>query len=318
VIFPDFNPVALQLGPVAVRWYALAYVAGILLGWRYAVALVKNPRIWRGLAPTADEKQVDDYVLWVAIGVVGGGRLGSILFYDTKVIWTDPVEILKPWHGGMSFHGGLIGVIVAILLFARANRINVWRLADITAPCVPIGLFFGRIANFINGELWGRVTHVPWAMVFCNARIQRTYGGCPAGLLPRHPSQLYEAGLEGVALFLLLRWATHGRKLLPRRGMVTGLFLLGYGCARIALENVRQPDLDMPVFPFGLTMGIMLSVPMVLAGLALIAWAARPDALAAGVQPADGGVDALESPHDPMQSLAADASEAGAGQTDGV
>jgi phosphatidylglycerol---prolipoprotein diacylglyceryl transferase len=304
--FPHFNPVALQIGPVAIRWYALAYVAGILLGWRYAVALVKNLRIWRGTAPTADEKQVDDYVLWVAIGVVGGGRLGSILFYDTSVIWTDPLEILKPWHGGMSFHGGLIGVTIAILLFARANRMNVFRLADLTAPCVPIGLFFGRIANFINGELWGRPTTLPWGMIFPRA-----------GPEPRHPSQLYEASLEGIALFLLLRWATHGRKLLPRQGMVTGLFLVGYGLSRIVLENVREPDRDMPHFPFGLTMGMMLSVPMVLAGLAIIAWAMRPAALAAGAAPpTDTGVDALEGPHDPMQSLAADASEAGAGSTE--
>ena len=308
--FPNFDPVLVQIGPVAIRWYALAYVAGILLGWRYAVSLVKTPRIWRGVEPTATEKQVDDYVLWVAIGVVGGGRLGSILFYSTSTIWTDPLEILKPWHGGMSFHGGMIGVIVAILLFARANRIGVLRLADVTAPCVPIGLFFGRIANFINGELWGRPTHVPWAMVFCNDRIRRTFGGCPAGMVPRHPSQLYEASLEGVALFLLLRWATHGRKLLPRRGFVTGLFLAGYGCARIALENVREPDLDMPHFPLGLTMGIMLSVPMVIAGLGLIAWACRSQALSPGAQPAGEGVDALEAPHDPMQSLGG---EAGAG-----
>ena len=310
--FPNFNPVLLQIGPVAIRWYALAYVAGILLGWRYAVALVKSPRIWRGVQPTADEKQVDDYVLWVALGVVGGGRLGSILFYDTHVIWTDPLEILKPWHGGMSFHGGLIGVVIAILLFARANRLSVLRLADLTAPCVPIGLFFGRIANFINGELWGRPTHVPWGIVFCNARL-RALDGCPAGLLPRHPSQLYEAGLEGVALFCILRWATHGPRLLPRSGMITGLFLLFYGLARITLENVREPDLDMPHFPLGLTMGIMLSVPMVIAGMALIPYARRPEALAPGVQPADDGVDGLEAPRDPMQGLAADASEAGAG-----
>ncbi len=302
--FPNFNPVALQIGPVAVRWYALAYVAGILLGWRYAVALVKTPRLWRGAAPTADEKQVDDYVLWVAIGIVGGGRLGSILFYSTSTLWTDPLEVLKPWHGGMSFHGGMIGVIIAILLFARANRIDVLRLADLTAPCVPIGLFFGRSANFINGELWGRPTTLPWGMVFPRA-----------GLDPRHPSQLYEASLEGIALFLLLLWATHGRKLLPRQGLVTGLFLAGYGLARIALENVREPDRDMPQFPLGLTMGIMLSIPMVLAGVYLIWRACRPQALAAGAQPAGEGVDALEGPRDPMQSLAADASEAGAGPT---
>ena len=315
--FPNFNPVLLQIGPLAIRWYALAYVAGILLGWRYAVLLVKNRRIWRGMAPTADERQVDDLVLWVAVGIVVGGRLGSILFYNTSVIWTDPLEIFKAWHGGMSFHGGLIGVVIALYFFARANKMDLLRLADLTAPCVPIGLFFGRLANFINGELWGRPTHVSWAIVFCNARLRAATGVCPAGLLPRHPSQLYEAGLEGVVLFCILRWATHGAKLLPRRAMVTGLFLTFYGLARISLENVREPDIGMPNFPFGLTMGMMLSAPMVLLGLAMIVYARRPSALAKGaVLAPDDAPGGLEGPSDPMQALAADASEAGAGPTE--
>ena len=311
--FPNFNPVLLQLGPLAIRWYALAYVAGILLGWRYGVALVRSVRIWRGTAPTLTERQMDDLVLWVAIGVVGGGRVGSILFYNTSVIWTDPLEILKAWHGGMSFHGGLIGVTLALVIFARINRIDLLRLADVTAPCVPIGLFFGRIANFINGELWGRPTTLPWGIIFPRA-----------GPEPRHPSQLYEAGLEGVALFLILRWATHGRKLLPRRAMVTGLFLTFYAVFRIALENVREPDRDMPHYPLGLTMGIMLSIPLLVAGLGMIAYSLRPGALApqmAGfpVDPAPpsppglpdvGSVDgAMETPVDPMQALASGAAE---------
>ncbi len=312
--FPNFNPVLLQLGPLAVRWYALAYVAGILLGWRYAVLLVKNARIWRGAAPTATETQVDDLVLYVALGIVGGGRLGSILFYNTSVIWTDPLEIFKAWHGGMSFHGGLIGVVIALFFFSRVHKIDLLRIADLTAPCVPIGLFFGRIANFINGELWGRPTHVPWAIVFCNARLRASPGGCPAGLLPRHPSQLYEAGLEGVVLFCILRWATHGAKLLPRRAMVTGLFLTFYGLARISLENVRAPDVGMPIFPFGLTMGMILSIPMVLVGVAMIAYARRPAALAPATRPlVDDAPDAWEVSVEPMQGLPADAGEAGAG-----
>ncbi len=270
--FPHFNPVLLQLGPFALRWYALAYMAGILLGWRYGVALVRNLKLWRGGAPTLDDRQVDDLVVFVAVGIVAGGRLGSILFYNTSVLWTDPLEALRVWHGGMSFHGGLIGVAIGLMLFARLNHVNVLRLGDLTAPCVPIGLFFGRLANFINGELWGRPTTLPWGIIFPRA-----------GPEPRHPSQLYEAGLEGIALFLILRWATHGRKLLPRRGMICGLFLTFYGLFRIALENVREPDRDMPHFPFGLTMGIMLSVPMVAAGLALIAYARRPSSLAMGV-----------------------------------
>jgi phosphatidylglycerol:prolipoprotein diacylglycerol transferase len=150
--FPHFNPVLVQIGPLAIRWYALAYVAGILLGWRYAVALVRNARIWRGTTPTATDQQVDDLVLWVALGIVVGGRLGSVLFYNTSVIWTDPLEIVKAWHGGMSFHGGLIGVIIALYFFSRRNKIDLLRLGDLTAPCVPIGLFFGRLANFVNGE----------------------------------------------------------------------------------------------------------------------------------------------------------------------
>ena len=294
-------------------------MAGILLGWRYAVLLVRNARIWRGAAPTADEKQVDDLILWVALGIILGGRLGYILFYDTHVIWTDPLEILKPWHGGMSFHGGAIGVTIALFFFARANRIDLLRLADLTAPCVPIGLFFGRIANFINGELWGRPTHAPWGIVFCNARLRATIG-CPAGLLPRHPSQLYEAGLEGVALFCILRWATHGAKLLPRRAMLTGLFLTFYGLARISLENVREPDVGMPNFPFGLTMGMILSIPMVLAGLGMILYARTPSALAAGAvkRARDTGPDVLEGPHDLAQGLAADASDVGGGSGDAL
>lgn len=176
----------------------------------------------------------------------------------------------------MSFHGGLIGVSLAIIGFAIARGVDILRLGDLTAPCVPIGLFFGRLANFLNGELWGRPTHLPWGMVFCNQRLQAAAGGsCPAGLLARHPSQLYEAGLEGVALFMILRWGTHGAKLLPRRGAVSGLFLLVYGFARIALEGVRQPDLGMPEFPFGLTMGMILSLPMILAGLLLLLWSSR-------------------------------------------
>ncbi len=312
--FPNFNPVLVQLGPLAIRWYALAYVAGILLGWRCGVMLVRNVRIWRGTRATATEKQVDDLVLWIAVGVVVGGRLGSILFYNTSVIWTDPLEVLKAWHGGMSFHGGLIGVVLALIVFARANRISVLRLADLTAPCVPIGLFFGRIANFVNGELWGRPTTVPWGIVFPRA-----------GPEPRHPSQLYEAGLEGIALFLILRLATHGRKLLPREGMVTGLFLTFYGLFRILLENVREPDRDMPHFPFGLTMGIMLSLPMLAAGLGLIGWGRRATSLspqAAGFpmersEASDpGDAAALESPTDPMQALASGAAEAERPQAD--
>lgn len=270
--FPNFDPAVFHIGAFALRWYALAYVAGILLGWRYAVALVRNPRIWGSRLPTLTSTQIDDLVLWITLGIIVGGRLGSILFYSTSTIWEHPLEILQIWHGGMSFHGGLIGVTIALVVFSRVNRINLLRLADLTAPCVPIGLFFGRIANFINGELWGRVTDVPWAISFCNKRLAQQNGGeCAAGTAPRHPSQLYEAGLEGIVLFLLLRWATHNRHWLQRNGVVTGLFLLAYGLFRVSLENVRNPDIGMPNFPLGLTMGMILSIPMILAG-AFLMW----------------------------------------------
>jgi phosphatidylglycerol:prolipoprotein diacylglycerol transferase len=271
LIFPEFDPVLIHLGPLAIRWYALAYVSGILLGWRYTVTLVRNPRIWLGSQPTASVAQIDDLVLWITLGVILGGRLGYVLFYDFKTMMADPSEIFKVWHGGMSFHGGLIGVTLALLGFAKVNKLNAVRVADLVAPVVPIGLFFGRIANFINGELWGRPTNVPWGMVFCNGRIAQMNGGnCPAGLFTRHPSQLYEAVLEGLVLFGVLRWATHKAKWLPREGAITGLFLMGYALARISLENVRQPDAQMPDFPLGLTMGMMLSAPMLLIGAFLV------------------------------------------------
>ena len=257
--FPNFDPVLLQIGPIAIRWYALAYVAGILLGWRYAAALVTNPRLWERRGPIATADQIGDLVVWITLGVIVGGRLGHVFFYTPELVWRDPLEILMVWHGGMSFHGGLIGVILAIVLFARGARIDVLRLLDVVAAVQPIGQFFGRVANFINGELWGRPTHVPWGIVFPGA-----------GPEPRHPSQLYEALLEGLVLFLVLRWATHGAKLLNRRGVVAGMFAVGYGLARISLETVREPDAYLPHFPFGLTMGMMLSIPMAAVGAYLI------------------------------------------------
>ena len=253
--FPDFDPVLVHLGPLAIRWYALAYVAGILLGWRYAVRLVRNAGLWALRGPPATVEQVDDLILWITLGVIVGGRLGHVVFYTPDLIWTDPLEIFKTWHGGMSFHGGALGVLIAILVFAWRNKLDLWRLGDVVAASAPIGLFFGRIANFINGELWGRPTTLPWGIIFPGA-----------GPEPRHPSQLYEAALEGIVLFLVLRWATHSRKWLNRRGVVMGLFIAGYGLARTALENVREPDAYMPHFPLGLTMGMLLSIPMILVG----------------------------------------------------
>lgn len=255
--FPDFDPVIFHLGPLAIRWYALAYVAGILLGWRYAIGLARNARLWGGGEATATPEQIDDLILWITLGVILGGRLGYVLFYFPKMIWEAPLEVFQVWKGGMSFHGGFLGVVLAIVLFARANRMDMLKLGDLIAPAAPIGLFFGRIANFINGELWGRETTLPWGIIFPE----------PAGPWPRHPSQLYEAALEGLALFLILRLATHRLLWLRRRGLVTGVFLTGYGLFRILLENVREPDAHMIEFlRSGISMGMLLSLPMLIAG----------------------------------------------------
>jgi phosphatidylglycerol:prolipoprotein diacylglycerol transferase len=256
--FPAFDPVLISIGPFQIRWYALAYIAGILIGWLYSRALIRNERLWGGPAPLT-VADFDDFVLWVTLGIILGGRTGYVLFYNPAHFLQHPLEALQLWKGGMSFHGGFAGCVLAVVLFARRRGISILSLGDLTCATATIGLFLGRIANFINGELWGRSTTVPWGMIFPGA-----------GPLPRHPSQLYEAGLEGLALFLILRWATHRQKWLNRRGVVIGVFLMGYGIFRIALENVREPDSYMPNFPFGLTMGMMLSAPMVLIGAFLI------------------------------------------------
>jgi phosphatidylglycerol:prolipoprotein diacylglycerol transferase len=293
--FPDFDPVAipipalhlgaLVLGPFPIRWYALGYIAGILLGWRYGIAMVRNLKLWGPRTPTATPAQIDDLILWITLGIILGGRIGYILFYmlvnDTQRadLFAHPLTAFEVWNGGMSFHGGFLGAGLAIVAFARINRIDLLLLADLAAPCEPIGHFFVRIANFVNGELWGRVTHVPWGMVFCNAHIRAANNGlCPAGPDPRHPSQLYEAALEGLVMFLVLRWATHHAKWLQKRGAIIGLWLAGYGLSRTLLETVRSPDEGMPSFPLGLTMGMILSIPMLLAGLWLLWRALRAPA----------------------------------------
>ena len=265
--FPNFDPVIFHIGPLAIRWYALAYVAGILLGWRYAVGLVKNMRLWGGQTPIANSEQIDDLILWITLGVIVGGRIGYILFYAPNLVWDDPLEIFQVWKGGMSFHGGFLGVVAAVILFARANRMDMLKLGDLVAPAAPIGLFFGRIANFINGELWGRPTAVPWGIQFPAAGIEY-----------RHPSQLYEAALEGLVLFFVLRFATHRLLWLQRRGAVCGLFMIGYGLFRVALESVREPDAQMlPFLRNVVTMGTLLSIPMLLVGVWLV-WRSRQDA----------------------------------------
>jgi phosphatidylglycerol---prolipoprotein diacylglyceryl transferase len=289
VQFPDINPVWFKIGPVfglgplEIRWYAVAYVAGIVLGWWYANRLVRNNAVWKPGKPPVTTVQLDDLVLWITLGIILGGRFGYALFYKPSlyaqlVSGPDNLALFRLWDGGMSFHGGLIGVTLAIVWFAWKHKIRLLSLGDLVAPVVPLGLFFGRIANFINGELWGRPTDAPWGMVFCNRTIERLYGFCPAGLEPRHPSQLYEAGLEGVALAVILWLAIYKGRLLAKPGYVTGLFLFGYGLVRALLENVRQPDFGMENLPLGLTMGMMLSIPMMIIGAWLIwrAWSRPP------------------------------------------
>lgn len=281
--FPEFDPIWFSIGPLPIRWYALAYVAGIVLGWWYAARLARNAAVWEPNKAPVTPVQLDDLVLWVTVGIILGGRFGYALFYRPDLfgqVFTGDtlgqrLELLQLWTGGMSFHGGFLGVAIAIIWFARKHSINILSLGDLVAPVAPIGLFFGRLANFINGELWGRTTEVPWGVRFCNDTILEAYGRCPAGDLPRHPSQLYEAGLEGLLLFLILLLAVWKLRLLSKPGYVTGIFLLGYGLSRAVLERVREPDAHMPEALQGVvTMGMLLSIPMILAGGWLI-WRAR-------------------------------------------
>ncbi|PZR13101.1 MAG: prolipoprotein diacylglyceryl transferase [Azospirillum brasilense] len=267
ILFPAFDPVAIQLGPFAIRWYALAYITGILLGWWMVRRLVQ-------LAPqAATREQVDDFVTWATLGIVLGGRIGYVLFYRPGHYIEHPLEALYLWQGGMSFHGGAAGVILALYFFTRSQRLDFLSFSDRVTSVVPVGLFFGRIANFINGELWGRVTDVPWGMIFPTG-----------GPEPRHPSQLYQASMEGVILFILLQILVHRPTLRARSGFVSGAFLAGYGVARIVGELFRQPDAQLGFLFAGITMGQLLSLPMVLIG-AWLMWRSRP-----ATAPAPGAV----------------------------
>jgi phosphatidylglycerol:prolipoprotein diacylglycerol transferase len=262
IAFPFASPdaaVAVQIGPLSIRWYALAYIAGIMLGWWHMRVLSRRP-------PRAmTERDIDDFVVWATLGIVVGGRLGYVLFYKPGYYIHDPLSAFALWQGGMSFHGGLIGVIVAIVLFARQRKMSWLNVGDLVVCAVPIGLFFGRLANFVNGELFGRPSDVSWAMVF-------PHGGPE----PRHPSQLYEAGLEGIVLFLLLFVLAHYTRALERPGFLGGLFLAGYGLCRIIGETFREPDAHLGFLAFGTTMGQLLSIPVLLAGLYLMLRAKKP------------------------------------------
>ena len=255
--YPEIDPIIFQLGPLALRWYALAYVAGLVLGWRYMLALNRRAQLM------ADEA-VDDFLVWCTLGVIVGGRIGYVLFYNLPYYAENPLQALMVWQGGMAFHGGVLGVAVAEIGFARRRKLALLKLTDLVACAAPIGLFFGRIANFINGELFGRVGEAPWVMVFPRG-----------GPLPRHPSQLYEAGLEGAVLFVVLLWLVRHLDALARPGLATGVFLIGYALARMLAEQFRQPDAHIGTLAAGATMGQWLSLPMAAGGAYLIWYALR-------------------------------------------
>ena len=282
--FPAIDPAlfTLDLGFVqfSLRWYALAYVAGLVLGWQIVAGLMRRPGLWGGNAPMAPAA-AEGLLTWAVLGVILGGRLGYVLFYRPDYYLANPLEMLVLWEGGMSFHGGFLGVVLAVALWSRLNAVPMWRLGDAVALAAPPGIFFGRIANFINGELWGRPTDLPWAMVFPDPR---------AGGVPRHPSQLYEAVLEGALLFAVMLWLVR-RGWLRHPGAMVGVFFTGYGLARTIVEGFRQGDAQYvtPSNPnghiwrlgdsaesWGLTMGQILSLPMVAAGVLILLWALRP------------------------------------------
>jgi len=249
--YPHINPIALQLGLIKVHWYGVMYLIGFVAAWLLAIYRSKKP--WHHW----NKSEIGDLIFYSAIGVIIGGRLGYVFFYDLPNFISHPWMVFKVWQGGMSFHGGLIGVIIALLIYGRRYKKRFFETMDFIAPMVPIGLAAGRLGNFINGYLWGRVTTVPWGMVYPNA-----------GPLPRHPSEIYEFLLEGVVLFIILWW--YSVKPRPRMA-VSALFLLGYGCFRFFCEFFRQPDPQLGFIAFGwLTMGELLSIPMILLGIFLI------------------------------------------------
>jgi phosphatidylglycerol:prolipoprotein diacylglycerol transferase len=252
--FPAIDPTLLEIGPFAIRWYALAYIAGLMIGWGYVRRLSqKSPSL-------LTDKHVDDLMVWMTLGVILGGRLGYVVFYNSGYYFDHPLEALQVWQGGMSFHGGFLGVVLAAYLFARQYKLPPLHLGDLVACSAPVGLLLGRIANFINGELWGRASDVPWAMVFPGDRLQ----------VPRHPSQLYEALLEGLVLFIVLFTASRKESVRRKYGLLMGIFMAGYGLSRFIVEFAREPDAHLGAIIAGATMGQLLSIPMILVGLFLI------------------------------------------------
>ncbi|MDD4616865.1 MAG: prolipoprotein diacylglyceryl transferase [Alphaproteobacteria bacterium] len=257
--FPQIDPVAFSVGPIVVRWYALAYLVGLVAGWRWCMAMAK-----RDPNGVLKPEYFDEFLTWAVVGVIGGGRLGYVLFYNFKDYLANPLEALKIWHGGMSFHGGMLGVIVAAILFTRAKKIPFFAFSDLMACVVPIGLGLGRLANFVNGELYGRETSVPWGFVFPRG-----------GLSPRHPSQLYEAFAEGFVLLIVMILLSKNEKVRKHPGFLSGTFLVLYGFMRFAIEFFREPDVQLGFLFAGVTMGQLLSLPMIAAGAIIILWALR-------------------------------------------
>ncbi|MGI4748948.1 MAG: prolipoprotein diacylglyceryl transferase [Janthinobacterium lividum] len=260
LVFPEFDPVLVQLGPLAIRWYALAYITALVIGWRLMRRLaVRAPAV-------ATPLQVDDFLTWATLGVVLGGRFGYILFYQPGLYFSHPLAMLELWHGGMSFHGGMLGVVVALIVFTRRRGIDLLGFADRLAVVVPVGLGLGRLANFINGELWGRPADpsLPWAMIF--PRVDA---------IPRHPSEIYEALMEGVLLLCVMLLLARRITIRERAGLLTGIFLLGYAILRAIAEHYRQPDSFLNYLAFGTTMGQLLCIPMAIAGIALIVYSGR-------------------------------------------
>lgn len=260
--FPNIDPVALSLGPLQIHWYALAYVVGFIAAWRLAIHIVKRDSDDPNYRPNTYD--IDDFISWAILGVLLGGRIGYVLFYNLPTYLDNPAEALKIWHGGMSFHGGVIGVITALILFTKFKKVPFWRLADVAAAVTPLGFLLGRMANFINGELYGRVTDVSWGVVFPRG-----------GDDPRHPSQLYEAATEGLLLFIILFALIHVKSIRARAGTVAAFFMLGYGLFRFGCEFYREPDVQLGFIVEQVTMGQILCVPMILTGLIIYVLAGK-------------------------------------------
>lgn len=283
-ISPDIFSISLFGFELALRWYALAYIAGIIIAWQISLAAIRRPALWRGNVPPMTRAQIEDLLTWIIVGIIVGGRLGFVLFYQPAYYLANPGQIAMVWQGGMAFHGGFLGVVVAAWIFTACHKIPRLAAADAIALGVPVGLMLGRLANFINGELWGRPTDMPWGVVFPGAAAQDCAG--VMGVCARHPSQLYQAGLEGALLLAVMLWLAFRRDALKIPGQITGVFLAGYGVARFIVEYFRQAD---PQFitannpmghairlgEAGITMGQVLSLPMLAAGIVLIVMARR-------------------------------------------